>query len=83
MQKNIFDMAGRAVQTNMVGVQELKKIVIPLPSIIEQNEILSKYKYILAIIDELEKQVADRKEKAEQLMQAVLREAFEGGCKDD
>lgn len=78
MQKNIFDMAWGAAQPNMVGVEELKKIVIPLPSIIEQNEILSKYKHLLAIVDELEKQVADRKEKAEQLMQAVLREAFEG-----
>jgi len=32
----------------------------------------------MAIVDELEAQVEERKEKAERLMQAVLREAFEG-----
>jgi type I restriction enzyme, S subunit len=33
---------------------------------------------LLAMVDELEKQVAERKTQAEELMQAVLREAFEG-----
>ena len=33
---------------------------------------------LMAIVDELEAQVEERKEKAERLMQAVLREAFEG-----
>jgi len=30
------------------------------------------------MVEELEKQVSDRKKQSEQLMQAVLREAFEG-----
>lgn len=57
---------------------EVYNIQISLPPLAEQQAIVERVDKLLAKVDELEKQVADRKEKAEQLMQAVLREAFEG-----
>ena len=41
-----------------------------------QHAIVERVDKLLAMVDQLEKQVAERGEQAEQLMQAVLREAF-------
>jgi type I restriction enzyme S subunit len=57
----------------------LSNFFIPLPPLAEQQAIVEQVKKLLSMIDELEKQVSERKEQSEQLMQAVLREAFEGG----
>ncbi|HOE99942.1 MAG TPA: restriction endonuclease subunit S [Spirochaetota bacterium] len=57
----------------------LELFLIPLPPLAEQQAIVDRVEKLLAIVDELEKQVIERKEQSEQLMQAVLREAFEGG----
>lgn len=57
----------------------LSKLPIALPPIAEQQAIVNRVENILSMVDELEKQVFERKEQSEQLMQAVLREAFEGG----
>lgn len=58
--------------------EKLKTIVFPLPTLAEQHAIVERVDRLLAMVDELEKQVAERKGQAEELMQAVLREAFEG-----
>lgn len=76
MQKYIFGMAWGIAIPNMVGVNELKKILIPLPSFREQQAIVERVDKLMAMIDELEKQVSERKEQSEMLMQSVLREAF-------
>lgn len=68
-----------AVGQKRVPVSYFENYNIPLPPLAEQQAIVERVDKLLAIVDELEKQVADRKEKAEQLMQEVLREAFEGG----
>jgi hypothetical protein len=54
-------------------------LVIPLPPLAEQQAIVARVDSLMAMITELEKQVAERKEQAQKLMQAVLREAFAGG----
>jgi type I restriction enzyme S subunit len=54
------------------------KIAFPLPSFAEQQAIVERVDKLMAMIDELEKQVTERKDKSERLMQSVLREAFEG-----
>lgn len=51
-------------------------LVIPLPSIAEQQAIVARVDSLMAVIDDLENQVAERKEQAQLLMQTVLREAF-------
>lgn len=69
-------------KTKQVGVQKmalnrLQTTAIPLPPLAEQQTIVSLVGSLMAVIDELEKQVAERKEQAQLLMQTVLREAFE------
>lgn len=53
-------------------------LVIPLPPLAEQQAIVARVDSLMATIDALEAQVTERKEQAQQLMQAVLREAFAG-----
>ncbi|MCB1663632.1 MAG: restriction endonuclease subunit S [Pseudomonadales bacterium] len=50
--------------------------MIPLCSKIEQEVIVSKVKNLLALCDQLENQINQNQTHAEQLMQAVLKEAF-------
>lgn len=58
-------------------VSDITELYIPLPPLAEQQAIVDRVEKLLSMVDELEKQVSERKEQAEQLMQAVLREAFE------
>ena len=55
----------------------MRLMVIPLPSIPEQQVIAKKVDQLLTKVDSLEAQVKTRQEQADQLMQAVLREAFD------
>lgn len=50
-----------------------------IPPLPEQQAIVEKVDRLMAKIDALEEQVKSRKDQAGQLMQAVLREAFNGG----
>ncbi len=60
-----------------VNATNLNKMLFPLPNFTEQHAIVEKVDRLLALVDALEQQVQERKTHAEQLMQAVLREAFE------
>ena len=62
------------LNTDIIG-----NTIIALPPTSEQQIITDRVEKLLSMVDELEKQVSERKEQSEQLMQAVLREAFEGG----
>lgn len=57
----------------------LTQLLFPLPPLAEQQSIVACVDSLMAVIDELEKQVAERKEQAQLLMQTVLRETFDGG----
>jgi type I restriction enzyme S subunit len=61
-----------------VNATNLNKMLFPLPNFTEQHAIVEKVDRLLAMVDKLAQQVQERKTHAEQLMQAVLREAFEG-----
>ena len=60
-----------------VNVRDVIAYPVPLPSLAEQQAIVDRVDSLMSVIDELEKQVADRKEQAQMLMQTVLREAFD------
>ena len=57
--------------------KDAENALIPLAPIAEQKNIVERVDAFVSIINELEKQVSERKEQAEMLTQAVLREAFE------
>ena len=67
---------GSANQAN-IGIAALKDWIIPLPPLAEQKAIVEQVDRLMNIIDRLEQQIKHRKQLAEDLMQTVLREAFE------
>lgn len=77
-QSNVKACATGAAATGIKSAK-LKLLLIPLPPLAEQSFICEHLNNLLSTIEGLEKQVSERKKQSEQLMQAVLREAFEGG----
>lgn len=72
------DAKGTAMK-NIGSVDYLKnELIFPLPPLAEQKVAVTRVDSLMATIDELEKQVAERKKQAQLLMQTVLREAFDG-----
>lgn len=67
-----------ALGQSNINATKLRDYRFPLPPIAEQQAIVERVDKLMAIIEELEKQVTERKDKSERLMQSVLREAFEG-----
>ena len=68
-------------KTKRVGVQKmalnrLQTSVLPIPPMEEQIAIVAKVEKLLDLCDQLETQVTQSQVHAEQLMQAVLKEAF-------
>lgn len=72
----------RLVRTSTHGTCRLEfkafsNFCLPLPCFSEQQAIIAKVDQLLAYCDQLEQQITQSQANAEQLMQAVLREAFE------
>ncbi|QEP42992.1 hypothetical protein D5085_07590 [Ectothiorhodospiraceae bacterium BW-2] len=59
-----------------VNNKDINPLVIPLPPLYEQHAIVTKVEKLLALCDQLETQINQNQSHADQLMQAVLREAF-------
>jgi len=68
-----------ALGQSNINATKLREFVFPLPPLAEQQAIVDCVEKLVAMIDELEKQVSARKEQSEMLMQSVLREAFAKG----
>jgi type I restriction enzyme S subunit len=62
---------------NNITRGELLGEPFPLPPLAEQKAIVEKCDRLMNNIDRLEQQIKHRKQLAEDLMQTVLREAFE------
>ena len=71
---NVSSTGTSAGNYNLGRIRSLK---IPLPPLAEQKVIVEKVDKLMNIIDQLEQQIKHRKQLAENLMQTVLREAFE------
>ena len=68
----------KSTKQTELGVEKLNSLFIPLPPLEEQKEIVKKIENLFAICDELETQIEASKKSSQTLMQAVLKEAFEG-----
>lgn len=63
-------------QENM-SLEQCKDIAIPLPPLAEQKEIIARVEKHLEAITQLETQIATRETTTKQLMQSILKDAFE------
>lgn len=59
-----------------LGTKNALELLIPLPPINEQKRIVEKVDQLMALCDELEKNIEQSKKDSELLMQSVLQEAF-------
>lgn len=74
--KQLLAAAWGAGQPNVNGTS-LSQLLLGLPPLEEQKEIVKKIEKLFTICDELEEQINSSKQNTQTLMQAVLKEAFE------
>ncbi len=76
--RSYFRAKAKGAQQTMPKINQgvVINTLIPLPPLSEQLDIVERVENMMIMVDELEKQVSERKEKSEMLMQSVLREAF-------
>lgn len=60
-----------------MSVEKIKKVPLPLPPLAEQKEIVARVEKHLQTITQLETQIATRETTTKQLMQSILKDAFE------
>ena len=77
IQQNIFEQAWGTAMSNMVGLVEIKKILIPLPPIEEQYQIVMKLEYLLQTCKDLDDCIKKSSVQNNKLLQQVLREALQ------
>lgn len=66
----------RGVAVKHLHLEVLRTLLVALPPYYEQQAIVLRVEEIMGIINELEKQVIQRKEQTEMLMQSILKESF-------
>lgn len=71
---NISSSGSSAGNYNLGHIRALK---IPLPPLAEQKEIVARVEQLLQTITQLETQIATRETTTKQLMQSILKDAFE------
>jgi type I restriction enzyme S subunit len=71
----IRKLAQGGAQPNL-NMGKIKANVVALPPLLEQKSIVAKVEKLLSICDKLQTQITANQTHAEQLMQAVLKEAF-------
>lgn len=71
----------RGAGAKHVNMKDLRESWIPLPPLAEQKAIVAKLEILLALCSQLETQISQNQTHAEQLMQAVLKEAFRHNAK--
>jgi len=79
----ISELGGRGLLANSIygdkpglNLPQLRNLLIPIPTVEEQKAIVNETKLLMSICDQLETQITQNQAHADDLMQAVLREAF-------
>ncbi len=72
-----FKSLSRNTAQPFLNMTTIKSFLFILPPLAEQKAIVEKVDKLMNIIDRLEQQIKHRKQLAENLMQTVLRKAFE------
>jgi type I restriction enzyme S subunit len=75
--KQITEFAAGIGQPNVNGTK-LKNLVVPLPSLEEQTEIVRRVEQLFAYADQIEQRLKDAQARVNHLTQAILAKAFRG-----
>lgn len=75
--KNEITKYAPATAQKNINLGIINELIIPLPPLEEQKEIVKKIEKLFTICDELEKQINSSYQNTQTLMQSVLKEAFE------
>lgn len=70
--------SGNQESMRNIGQEKLKQIQVPLPTVEEQQLIVSEIESRLSVADKLEENIAEALARAESLRQSILKRAFEG-----
>lgn len=68
----------RGVAQPDLGLAHIKELILPFPSSLEQDEIISEMNRHISVIEQLEKTIDSNLKRAEKLRQSILKQAFEG-----
>lgn len=66
------------VSQSNINAMKIKEMLLPLPPLPEQHEIVRRVESLFALADRIEQRVALGKERADRLTQAILAKAFRG-----
>ena len=75
-QKEIFKYMKATAQPSL-SMESIRDICFPLPPLAEQNEIVTRVENHLQTVSDLENQITKREQLIKQLMQSILKDAFE------
>jgi len=78
---NRLEDAQKGAMVKHLRVGDVENALIALPPLEEQKEIVAQVEILFEYCDELEKQILKSGRESEQLMQSILKEAFELGGK--
>jgi hypothetical protein len=78
--RDYFKLNAKGSQKTMPKINQgcVINTVIPLPPLAEQKEIVRQFESLMAKVDELEKEISQRENTVKQLLQNILKDAFEG-----
>ena len=76
MYEEIRSLAQGGAQPNL-NLSKIANTIFPLPPLAEQKEIVTRVEKHLQTITQLETQIATRETTTKQLMQSILKDAFE------
>lgn len=76
--KGLFSEGARGVAQKHLNVGVYSRLLIPIPSLKEQNQIVKDIESRLSVCDKIEQSITETLEKSEALRQSILKKAFEG-----
>lgn len=77
-QSELFKNSAGAAIPNLKGVKDLKAMAVPLPSLLEQKEIVRRVKQFFTYANQIEQRVKDAQVRVNHLTQSILAKAFRG-----
>jgi type I restriction enzyme S subunit len=77
-QEHIHESKADVARANF-NLDDIRPMVVPVPPLTEQKEIVRRVESLFKLADAVEKRVATAKAKAEKLTHAILAKAFRGG----